>query len=370
MPSVSGRTLTLHNQKMVWIEGLGEKIQCANSDSLIFYLQEMISKRIIQEANFMQYRLIMKKPVVLITLILILLSVLNIKAYAQSKGKLYWNENRKIKRANPDGSNVQIVINKDIAGADIKFDTQKRKMYWVDRVEDKIYSGNLNGTNIKEILDGGELHAPHSITLDINAKQIYWGNDAPWKIKRIDFDGFNIQDIIIPRIPQGIFRVSVDAENIEIDQEMGKLYWADSLQDNIARADIDGSNYEVLINLPAPLGLALDLHNRMVYWSDGVLGKIQRSSLDGNNIETVLADLNFPSDIAIDEPSNKLYWVDSNPETEKSYILRANLDGSNVKTIYATTNTIWEVALYPEGFYDVIPRSNQLTTTWANVKTQ
>ena len=77
-----------------------------------------------------------------------------------------------------------------------------------------------------------------------------------------------------------------------------KIYWNDPHPVSLKRADLDGSNIELLVNLlptveaPEPTGgLALDLVGNNIYWTAGgprVYGEIQRANLDGSNVEVVL----------------------------------------------------------------------------------
>ena len=291
-------------------------------------------------------------------------------SYGQGSAKIYWIEKGKIRRSNLDGSNVEDILTELEMPIDIALDLQNLKVYWVNFRPPKVYRANLDGSNIEEIIDGGDpnelprelLNYPYAIALDTDANKIYWGRDhIPWIIRRADIDGSNIEDVLV--------RPWVDAESLELDVKGGKMYWADSFNDNIGRANLDGSNYEELGSTPAPVGLALDLRNRRVYWTDPFLGKIERSFLNGDNVETLLTELNRPTDIVLDTLSLKMYWVETNWKT-KNKIRRANLDGSNVTDIFTGSNYMAGIALDSEGVYDVAPDTNKLTTTWANMKTQ
>ncbi len=296
-------------------------------------------------------------------------------SYGQGSAKIYWTESGKIRRANLDGSNIEDILTGLELPKDITLDLDNRKIYWVNFRPPKVYRANLDGSNIEEIIDGGDqnelprelLNFPYAIALDTEANKIYWGRDhIPWIIRRADINGANIEDVLV--------RPWVDAESLELDVKAGKMYWADSFNDNIGRANLDGSDYEELGNTPAPLGLALDLRNRYVYWTDPFLGRIERSFLNGDNVETLLTELNIPTDIALDIRSRKMYWVERDTQKHngkiihKGKIQRANLDGSNITDILTGLNYVAGIALDTEGVYDVTPTTNKLTTTWANIK--
>ena len=66
------------------------------------------------------------------------------------------------------------------------------------------------------------------------------------------------------------------------------MYWTDAHTTSIKRANLDGSDVEVLIILGSsfPLGIAVDPFEGKMYWSEG--DKIRRANLDGSNIEDVV----------------------------------------------------------------------------------
>lgn len=331
----------------------------------------------------MKKHVIMSKWVIYILIIVLLISVVQGMVYARRKGKIYWTESSKIapgkiRRANLNGTAVEDVITDLVWPTDITLDIHNLKIYWVNNKDSKIYRANFDGSNIEVIIDGGDpnklerdfLHEPFSIALDTDANKIYWGNNGPWEIRRADIDGTNIEKVSLKRNVEDIFSITVDAESLEIDVKGGKMYFADSFQDNIGRANLDGSNYEHLFSLTDPSGLALDLLNRKMYWTHVALGAIKRSSLNSDNIETLLTEMYVPNDIVLDTHLGEMYWVGPNQKTRESRIQRANLDGSNVTTFYTGVNGIRGIALDTERFYDVSPDINKLTTIWANVKVQ
>jgi len=106
-----------------------------------------------------------------------------------------------------------------------------------------------------------------------------------------------------------------------------KIYWIDDKTKTISKANIDGSNEQVIVS-----GLSnatfLDIHNTsgLVVWADKGLGVINRCNLDGSNITTVLSGGGIqPCGVAVDDRVDKIYWTDFSAGT----IRRINLDGSN-----------------------------------------
>ena len=101
------------------------------------------------------------------------------------------------------------------------------------------------------------------------------------------------------------------------------FFWTDDDTDKIQRANLDGSNVQILVRgLGVPYGIALDVVGGKMYWTDIGTDKIQRANLDGSNIEDLVTQgLRAPSYLALDVAGGKMYWTDWG--TDK--IQRANL---------------------------------------------
>ena len=321
------------------------------------------------------------KRMLSVLVILLLFSVVLCIRHAQGRSKIYWTESDTIRRANIDGSDVEVILTELDSPCHIALDIQNEKIYWVNFDPPKIYRANLDGSEIEAIINRGEhnaelekdLPSPFAITLDTNASKMYWGNRRGlWGITQSDLDGSNIEDIFINIHINGFWRrLIVDAEKIQLDVNNDKLYFGDSFNDNIARMNLDGSNYEELgIRINAPYGLTLDLRNYRMYWTHLILGKIYSSTLDGENVITLLSDLNRPTDIVLHKRTNRMFWLERNEEIHNSHIRQAKLDGTNATTIYTSLNYLKGIAIDPRGMHDVSPDTSKLTTTWANIKTR
>ena len=109
------------------------------------------------------------------------------------------------------------------------------------------------------------------------------------------------------------------------------MYWRDRLGE-IKRADLDGSNIEVLVTTgrEAPHGIALDVTRGKMYWTNRDENKIQRANLDGSDVENLITEgLESPHGIALDVTRGKMYWTNR----DENKIQRANLDGSNIENL-------------------------------------
>ena len=90
------------------------------------------------------------------------------------------------------------------------------------------------------------------------------------------------------------------------------------------------------LTLQNPSGIHLDSVANSIYWADEGLGKIIGSSLSSGS-PVVLFDrqdgVTRPDGIAIDKGSGKIYWTETDPNTDTYIIARGNLDGSGTREV-------------------------------------
>jgi len=169
----------------------------------------------------------------------------------------------------------------------------------------------------------------------VEGQRIYWVDSRTPAIKRANADGSNAESIVTEMMtinhPHGV----------ALDVAEGKMYWTDG---PVFRSNLDGTSVEGPIVTGSNQWIALDLVAGKMYLSD--YAKIRRANLDGSQLETVVASKEFGARaIAVDPHDGKIYWTDSQLESEKivGTIRRANLDGSNVEELVTS-----DVA-YPNG---------------------
>ena len=96
------------------------------------------------------------------------------------------------------------------------------------------------------------------------------------------------------------------------------MFWTDwGEQPKIERAEMDGSNREIIIwrDIQWPNGLTIDYSTGKIYWTDAKLFCITRANYDGSNrVQIVGAPM--PSQCVLGHPfaltsyGNKIYWTD------------------------------------------------------------
>ena len=358
----------------------------------------------------MKNQVLKQKRIMFILVTILLTFVIQSVSYGQGRGKIYWTELGKIRRANLDGSAIEDILTEIPPVPGIALDLRNRKIYWSENFTAKIRRANLDGSNIENIVtgydlppEGGKMNIrcqdrrckgtaipkggapieltheqlidPTCLAIDTDASKVYWGNGHLKIFQRSNFDGSDIEDLTIEEQVLPLINAKIHQPiwplNLELDLEAGKMYWTNADGGKIQRANLDGSNAKDLVTgIRKGPGLALDLEARQMYWTNTLAGKIQRASLKGNRVKDLVTGLRYPSDIVLDLHSRKMYWIDIDEDTDIGKIQRANLDGSNVTDVLTGLDSPFDIVLDPDGYYDVTPDTNKLTTTWANVKSQ
>lgn len=264
-------------------------------------------------------------------------------------GRIYWADsgNEKIQRAHLDGSNVEDLVS-ITAPKSIALDRAGGRMYWGKVVgPHSIMRADLNGTGV-EVLAAAPVDEPYGIAIDHANGKFYWLNNDQDEIQRANLDGSGSEHLLTlnpPPFGNGL-------GGIDLDPAQGKMYFTDFIAHRIYRANLDGSGIQTLISsgLTFPCGIALDSMGGKMYWADA--GRIRRANLNGTGMEDLVTGLVDARGIALDVVAGKVYWSD----IDAHKIQRANLNGSNVEDLI-TTGITTPIDI------DVIPLSKPVTMT-------
>ena len=207
--------------------------------------------------------------------------------------KIYWTEqvgkNRgKVKRANLDGSNVQVLAN-ILNGVphSIAVHPTQGKLYWTNS-KGRIQRSNLNGKQVRNLIQN--LKSPDKLIVDAAGGKLYW-TETSGRIRRSNLNGKGIENIASGLSPVADIAISGN-----------KLYWTEITSESsgkIGRANLNGSNFGTLTRLQTPaLGVAIDAVGNKLYWSD-TAGRIRRANLNGKQIQNVVSGLASPAALVI-----------------------------------------------------------------------
>ena len=270
---------------------------------------------------------------------------------------LYWTEKTsnttgKIRRANLDGTNVQLLRDLTSVPLDMTLDAANGKLYLTNSWG-KVQRLNLDGSGFQPNLVTG-LDTPTGIAVDVAGRKLYWTektSNTTGKIWRANLDGTNVA--LVRNLTSVPLDMTLDAAN-------GKLYLTNS-SGNVQRLNLDGSGFQpnFITGLDTPMDIAIDTAGRKLYLTSPN-GKISRRNLNGGGSEAVVTGLRNPGALVLGGAATStktttgivtthsrpsIYWTAWH--TRK--IQRANLDGSNVQDIFipvsVDNNYIKDIAL-------------------------
>ena len=210
--------------------------------------------------------------------------------------KLYWTEKTsnttgRIRSANLDGTNVQLVKDLTSVPFDITFNPVDSKLYLTNSWG-KVQRLNLDGSGFESNLITG-LATPMNIAADVVNDKLYWTektSNTTGRIRSANLDGTNVQ------LVKDLTSVPLD---ITLDAADGKLYLANSWG-KVQRLNLDGSGFEsnFITGLDTLMNIAVDTVGQHLYLT-GSDGKISRRNLSGGGFEAVVEGLVSPGNIVL-----------------------------------------------------------------------
>ncbi|CAM4944086.1 unnamed protein product [Rotaria socialis] len=215
----------------------------------------------------------------------------------------------------------------------ITYDWKDQKIYVSDRVANKIYRMNLNGTQSAVVLEGNQMRFLRAIAVDWIGRKLYQLTGTP-ELRVSELDGrFGITLLDSRYLSQPNY--------IAIDPLVGYLFYSDWGQPHIGRINLDGSNFVKIIStdIAGPLGLTIDLITNRIFWIDRRLQRLEFSNYNGGDRKIAFSGHDYvPYSLAVAFIDGYTVWSDFTNHS----LIRANaLNGSNKHILLP--NTINEV---------------------------
>ncbi len=253
---------------------------------------------------------------------------------------IYWTDYTTdiIQKSDLDGNNTSTVTTA-AASRGLFIDELNGYIYYTDNDDDKIIRKDLDGNNPVDLVSTGSSTFLY-LVVDVAGGKMYWSDTESGKdhISRANLDGTG-QEVIYTAASDNINGIALDFVN-------NKLYWTQQVANNIRKSDFDGTNVEnVITGLNNPYGIALDVNNNYMYWTDFGDDKVYRATLSGASKTELATTGTSPKSIAIDFTNSKLYWTDSGPDEIQS----CDISGGSTTVIKTGLTNPSAIALYGVG---------------------
>ena len=145
----------------------------------------------------------------------------------------------KVQRVNVDGSNFQPNLITNLEAPDhLALDGTGNKIYWTEQTGEttgRIRRANLDGSNVE--LVKSLTSVPHGLNIDTVNRKLYLTN-AWGKVQHLNFNGSNYRPNFITDLEA--------PDDLAVDAPGGKVYWTERAG-SIRRADLNGENIEDLV---------------------------------------------------------------------------------------------------------------------------
>ena len=151
----------------------------------------------------------------------------------------------------------------------ITYDWRSQKLYVGDRVANKIYQMNLNGTQSTPIIEGYRIRYLRALAVDWIGRKLYQLTSIP-ELRVSELDGR--YDIALLDS-----RYLSRPNYLAIDPLVGYLFYSDWGQPHIGRLNLDGSHFVKIIStyIAGPLGLTVDTITQRIFWIDRRLQRLE-----------------------------------------------------------------------------------------------
>ncbi|XP_077517260.1 low-density lipoprotein receptor-related protein 6 isoform X3 [Amblyomma americanum] len=172
-----------------------------------------------------------------------------------------------------------------------------RKLYWTDSETNRLEVAELDGSH-RKVLVWRDLDQPRAIALVPTDGLLYWTDwgDVP-KIERASMDGNLTTRQVIVR--EDIFWPN----GLTVDYQARRIYWLDAKLKLISSMDYDGKNRAVVIHGSLSLPFALTVLGDTLYWTDWqARAVLSCSKQTGGQKRTVLSGDLDPMDIQAYSP--------------------------------------------------------------------
>lgn len=212
-------------------------------------------------------------------------------------GMMFWVEYLhlnffRLARAQLDGSNIQELYTDYGHPRRLALDHDAGVIYWPYSFYSSggFWRCSVDGTDSEVLAEHWSEYWPLNVILDASAQKLYWPGREYWtgqlKIWRCNVDTTGIEDIVTSDAADVTYDECSGGFALDLDQ--GKMYWTegDFNHGRIMRAGLNGEGLEELVTGEfCSQDIVLDAPAGKFYWTDTRTGTMQRANLDGSDVE-------------------------------------------------------------------------------------
>ena len=273
--------------------------------------------------------------------------------------------------ANPDGSDLKTIVVEGRKLPDgLAIDVAAGHIYWSNMGNPKANDGSilrsdLDGRDMTTIVPPGGTFTPKQLQIEKTTGKLYWCDREGMRVMRANLDGSNVKTLI--DTSQGDPRPGPDATKwcvgIAVDVDGGKLYWTQKGETKAGKGRLFRANIEtppgqtastrqdvelLYDSLPEPIDLDIDPGARNLYWTDrgdpprgNTVNRAPLDSPAGKRPapEIVFHHLMEGIGLALDPKGGRMFITDL-----AGSVYSANLDGSNRRTLLVAQGNLTGIA--------------------------
>lgn len=204
-------------------------------------------------------------------------------------------------------------------------------------------TGAARNMSLRELVD------PVGVAFDPVESKVYFSDRNTRILGRANLNGSD-QEVLLR------FGNKTVLEHIALNHRSRLLFWADAGRGAIFVSNLQFTVFKKLIEggLVKPRGLVADSEDSYLYWSEWFHqevannAKIERATMTGKNREVIVErDIVWPNGITLDKAAGRLFWCDAFLDRIES----VNLDGSNRTVVIENSPYLqhsYSIALYGE----------------------
>lgn len=235
---------------------------------------------------------------------------------------------------NDNTKQIRVLVPSQALPDGIAVDSVSQRMFWTcmgfpGKWDGAVYSSALDGTDVRTLVAPGKVNTPKQLVLDETAKKVYFCDREGLGVYRCNFDGSELEALILNGEPTTPPDVSAWCVGITVAPSLGKFFWTQKGYSKSGQGRIFSANIDT------PAG---------------------QSATSRDDIQVVLPGLPEPIDLEIDETSNTLYWTDRGEVPFGNSLNRARLDESGMPKTIMTASASF-TAEVQERKYEILTRN-------------